>query len=157
MFFSCRHKELKTVDFVDLNKYSGRWYEIATIPISAQRGCSCTFAEYTVTEKGYVKVYNQCKKGNATDSITGKAFVKKGSGNSKLKVQFFWPFRADYYIIGLDENYQWAIVGHPSRNYLWFLSRTPKISEELYQQLERKATDQGFDVKRLVRTAQECN
>lgn len=156
--FSCKnHAHLATVQQVDLEKYAGRWYEISTIPIAPQRGCSCTYAEYTITQKGYVKVYNHCiKKGKASD-ITGKAFVKDTASNAQLAVQFFWPFRGAYWIIGLDENYQWAIVGSPSRKNLWILSRTPQMDSALYQSLLLKARDKGFDTNLLVNTLQNCN
>ena len=156
--FSCKsHTPLATVQQVDLEKYAGRWYEISTIPISPQKGCSCTYAEYTVTKKGYVKVYNHCiKKGKESD-ITGKAFVKDTATNAQLSVQFFWPFRGAYWIIGLDENYQWAIVGSPSRKNLWILSRTPQMDSTLYQSLLQKARDKGFDTHLLVNTLQNCN
>jgi apolipoprotein D and lipocalin family protein len=156
--FSCKSKKpLETVQKVDLEKYTGRWYEISTIPIAPQKGCTFTYAEYTIGKNGTVKVYNHCiKKGKVSD-ITGKAFVKDTTTNAQLAVQFFWPFRGAYYIIGLDDNYQWAIVGSPSRKNLWILSRTPQMDSTLYQSLLQTAQNKGFDTNLLVTTLQNCN
>lgn len=155
--FSCKsHEALPTAQNVNLQKYQGRWYEISTIPIKPQKGCKCTYAEYTITDKGYVKVYNHCiKKGKVSD-ITGKAFVRDTTTNAKLAVQFFWPFKGDYWILDIDPNYQWVIVGAPSRDNLWILSRTPKMDDALYTQLLATATNKGFDTSRLVKTVQDC-
>lgn len=156
-FSACKtHKPLKTAPVVNLEKYEGRWYEISTIPIRPQKGCKCTYAEYTISEKDYVKVYNHCiKKGKVSD-IKGKAFVKDTVTNAKLAVQFFWPFRGDYWILAIDDNYKWVIVGAPSRDNLWVLSRTPTMNAKLYENLLTIAESKGFDTKRLVKTVQDC-
>jgi apolipoprotein D and lipocalin family protein len=144
--------ELKTVPRVDLNKYAGKWYEIASFPQRFQKGCHCTTAEYTLSEKGYVIVENRCNKDsvNGKESyIKGKAFVEEGTGNAKLKVQFFWPFRGKYWIIDLANDYSYAVVGHPNREYLWILSRTPEMNTETYKQILLRLSENGFDVNRL--------
>lgn len=151
------NKELETVPFVDLNKYAGKWYEIASFPQRFQKGCNCTTAEYTATDKGYVIVENRCNKDSVTGKqsyIKGKAFVVKNSGNAKLRVQFFWPFRADYWIIDLADDYSYAVVGHPNRKYLWILSRTPQMQDSVYQQITQKMANKGFDISKLNRTNQ---
>ena len=144
------------VSSVDLNRYAGKWYEIASYPVSFQKGCSCTTAEYTLTDKGYVKVFNSCRKGGKISSITGKAFAVKGSHNAKLKVQFFWPFKAPYWIIGLADDYSWAIVSGPSRKYLWILCRTRQMEPKLYDQLLEKLRKEGFDLGKLKKGTQQC-
>lgn len=150
---------LPVVDSVDLSRYQGRWYDIASIPLRFSQHCTCTFAEYTADSTGYVRVYNQClnSKTGKTDSIRGKAFPVKGSKNAKLKVQFFWPFRGDYYIVDIDSNYTLAIVGSPDRNTLWILSRTPAISDSRFQDACIKAQALGFDTTRLKRVPQDCH
>src|ERR1017187_9316680 len=115
-------QELSTVKSVDLKKYAGKWYEIASFPQHFQKGCHCTTAEYTISEKGYVIVENRCNRGTIDGKesyIKGKAFVEVNTGNAKLKVQFFWPFRAKYWIIDLADDYSYAVVSHPNRKYLW--------------------------------------
>lgn len=150
-------QSMQTVPYVDLKKYAGKWYEIASFPQRFQRNCNCTTAEYTLSEKGYVIVVNRCRKGSVTGrevSIKGKAFVKKGSNNSKLKVQFFWPIRGKYWIIDLAEDYSYAVVSHPNKKYLWILSRTPKMDPGLYQQILTRLNNMGLDTGRLHRTPQ---
>ena len=148
--------ELETVKKVDLRKFAGTWYEMSHLPAKFLDGCSCISATYTMDPKGFVRVYNKCKKSNGKwTSINGKAFTVSQSGNSKLKVQFFWPFRANYYIIELAEDYSYVIVGEPRRRYLWILSRTPEMDPALYQSLVQIAGNKGFAVEFLVVTSQE--
>lgn len=150
-------QDLKTVTYVDLAKYSGKWYEISSFPQRFQKGCYCTTAEYSWSDKGYVVVENKCNKGGIAgklSSIKGKAFVDPNSGNAKLSVQFFWPFKGKYWIIDLDDQYQYAAVGHPNRKYLWILSRTPQMDTVIYQQMLARLIGLGFDVSKLQITVQ---
>lgn len=152
-----KSQELKTVDNVDLTRYAGKWYEIASFPQRFQKGCLCTTAEYTLTDKDYVIVENRCNKDsiNGKESyIKGKAFLVKNTGNAKLKVQFFWPFRGKYWIIDLGEDYSYAVVGHPNRKYLWILSRTPVMEQKIYNEILKRAKDKGFDIGKLKMTIQ---
>jgi apolipoprotein D and lipocalin family protein len=148
---------LQTVPKVDLNKYAGKWFEIASFPQSFQKGCHCTTAEYTLSDKGYVIVENRCNKGSVNGKqsyIKGKAFIEEGSNNSKLKVQFFWPFRAKYWIIDLADDYSYAVVSHPNMKYLWILSRTSKLNDTVYQQIIARLKQNGFDLSKLQVTVQ---
>ncbi|TVQ75603.1 MAG: hypothetical protein EA358_11425 [Flavobacteriales bacterium] len=159
LLFSCasNHPPLETVAYVDLEKYTGVWYDVASFPQRFQKGCHCTSATYTLKED-YLEVFNQCKKidKEQPSSVTGKAFVKNPGVNSQLSVQFFWPFRGKYWIIGLDEDYQFAVVGEPSRKYLWILSRQAQPSEQDLQKWIQVAADKGFQVENLVRTVHDC-
>jgi apolipoprotein D and lipocalin family protein len=142
---------------VDLEKYAGKWYEISSFPQIFQEGCFCTTAEYTLTNKKFVVVENRCNRGGingAPTYIKGKAFVKRNSENAKLKVQFFWPFKAKYWIIDLAEDYSFAVIGHPNRKYLWILSRTPKMDEAIYNALLFRLQQNGFDLTKLKKTEQ---
>ena len=148
---------LQTVPHVDLKKYSGKWYEIASYPQRFQKGCNCTTAEYTLSEKGYVIVENRCNKDSINGKLSyikGKAFVVKNSGNTKLKVQFFWPFKGKYWIIDLADDYSYAVVSHPSRKYLWILSRKADMNDSLYQQILSRLREKGFDLTKLKITPQ---
>jgi len=150
-------QELKTVDSVNIKMYCGKWYEIASYPQRFQRGCNCTTAEYTYTEKGYVLVENRCYKENVNGKqsyIKGKAFIEKHSGNAKLKVQFFWPFTGKYWIIDLASDYSYAVVSHPNKKYLWILSRTAKMNEQVYQAIITRLKEKGFDLSLLKLTRQ---
>lgn len=158
-FISCKtYAPLVTVSKVDLEQYKGRWYEIASFPLKAQKDCNCTTATYTPNEKGYVTVFNRCQSGKTGNikKISGKAFPVKGSNNSQLKVQFFPLIKAPYYIIDLDTAYQYAAVGTPDRNYLWILSREPELPDSVYNPIIDNVKKLGFDVTKLVKTNQSC-
>jgi apolipoprotein D and lipocalin family protein len=153
-------QELKTVANVDLAKYMGKWFEIAAFPQRFERGCNCTTAEYEMTNKNYVKVTNTCLKGADFKTVSravGKAFVVKGSNNAKLKVQFFWPFRGNYWIIELADDYSYVVVGDPSRQYLWILARQNKIEKSLYDAIVQRTKEKGFDVSKLKLANQSCH
>lgn len=158
MLWSCSNgKEPQPVASVDLKRYTGRWYEIASFPQRFQRGCHCTTADYTLSDKGYIIVENRCNKDSVNGKLSyikGKAFVEENSGNAKLKVQFFWPFRGKYWIFDLADDYSYAVVGHPNREYLWILSRTRSMDEKVYNQILERIAEKGFDVSRLVKTVQ---
>lgn len=161
--FGCglsNYAPLDVVDKVDVQRYIGKWYEIANLPNSFQKGCNCTTAEYSIIDPETIRVINTCKKDSTNGEVeqaTGKAFVVEGSNNAKLRVQFFWPFRGDYWIIELDkEKYQYAVIGTPSRKYLWILSRTPKMDEHTYNMLVDKCKTNSFDINKLQRTNQDC-
>ncbi len=146
---------LRTVPDVDLAKYAGTWYEIASFPQRFQKGCHCTTATYTRSDKGYIIVENRCNRDSVNgkaSSITGKAFVEEGSGNAKLKVQFFWPFKGKYWIIDLADDYSYAVVGHPNRKYLWILSRTPKMTDDVYRGIVGRLKENGYDLDKLQLT-----
>ena len=146
---------LTSVSTVDLKRYIGRWYEIARYPNRFQRECaSDTTAEYELKPNGKVAVVNTCRKSDgATKKASGTAKVVDAS-NARLKVTFFWPFYGDYWIIGLDLEYRWAVVGEPGRKYLWILSRTPNMPEADYQQALKQARAAGYDPHRLLKTPQ---
>jgi apolipoprotein D and lipocalin family protein len=150
-------RELPVVDNVDLTRYSGKWFEIARLPASFERKCTGDVtATYALKPEGTIEVRNACRQANGkmTES-TGTARLRDKAGpNSKLKVTFFWPFSGDYWILDLDQDYQWALVGTPDRKYLWILSRTPGINADVYGRLIARAKSLGFDISRMQRTQQ---
>jgi apolipoprotein D and lipocalin family protein len=152
----------QTVEQVDLQKYLGLWYDIASYPAWFQKGCRCTTAEYElVPGKKYIRVTNRCirfKNGRSKiNTASGKAFIVEGSNNSKLKVQFFWPFRGDYHILGLAEDYSWSLVGHPKRKYLWILCRESLMPTHTYNEVLLLVRQKGYNVDKLVKTPQHCD
>ena len=151
---------LMVVDTVDLNRYLGKWYEIASYPAWFQKGCNASTAEYSLMPDGKIQVINRCRKGSLDGPLkesNGKAEVVDNITKAKLKVWFFWPFKGDYWIIDLDPDYQWAVVGEPDRKYLWILSRTPFMDETLYQSILERLPQKGYDPAKLERTAQSDN
>ncbi len=150
-------KPLDVVPFVDIQKYLGTWYEIATIPQRFQKGCVGVTAHYSLRAGGDIDVVNVCRKETLDGrerSVRGKAWVVDKASNAKLKVRFFWPFSGAYWIIELDKDYQWAVVGHPNRNYLWILSRTPQMDGALYGELLKRIAAKGYDLSKIKKTLQ---
>jgi apolipoprotein D and lipocalin family protein len=147
---------LRTVDAVDLNRYSGTWYEIARYPNRFQRDCqSDTTAEYTLRKDGKVQVVNSCRqKDGKTKTARGTAKVADKTTNAKLRVTFFWPFYGDYWVIGLSPDYGYAIVGEPKRKYLRILSRTPEMDEATYKGVLEQMRSAGYDPDKLIKTPQ---
>ena len=140
-----------TVKAVDLERYVGLWYEIAKIPNRFQKQCvSGTTAEYTLREDGRITVVNQCvKKDGEVDDAEGIAKVVDTTTNTKLKVSFVsflgWrPFWGDYWVIGLDANYEWAIIGTPDRKYGWVLARTPGLDEKTMEEIRAIIEYNGY-------------
>lgn len=144
-----------SVPAVDLARYAGQWFEIASYPMFFQRQCvGDTTADYASAADGTVTVVNRCRTGSGFDQATGKATVVAGTGNSQLRVSFFWPFKADYWVIGLDPDYRWAVVAGPDRKFLWILSRAPQLARGDMAAALAAATSQGFDLGRLRYTSQ---
>jgi apolipoprotein D and lipocalin family protein len=148
------------VPSVDLNRYKGLWYEIARLPNFFEKKLKCVSATYTLRDDGRITVLNQ---GNylsdpkKSTSSKGVAWIPDKASPAKLKVQFFWPFSGDYWIMELDKDYRYVLVGDPSFKYLWILSREKKMDEATYNMLLRKAVNNGFDIKTIIRVEQDCN
>lgn len=155
--FAAQNFDLETVPFIDLKRYLGKWYEIASYYQRFQKDCVATTATYSLDEDGDIEVLNECR----IKSFDGKIKTAKGTAkvvdketNSKLKVSFFWPFYGKYWIIDLGQNYEFAVVSHPNREYLWILSRTPKMSESTYSEILKRLAEKGFDLTKLNLTPQ---
>ncbi len=160
--FVIAQEEPHPVPELDLQRYAGTWYEVARLPNRFQERCTGEVtASYELREDGTVTVINRCMQANGKwTEAEGRARKAEHDGpNSKLEVRFaprwlgWLPFVwADYWVLHLSPHYEHAIVGGPSRKYLWFLSRTPKVEEATMQELDRRASEQGYDIKDLVRT-----
>jgi len=146
----------EVVPHVELEKYLGKWYEIAHLPAKFQEGCNETTATYTLSKDGSISVLNQATKNGKMKQAKGKAKVVDKNSNAKLKVTFFWPFYGDYWIIKLGNDYDYSVVGTPNRKYLWILSRTPQMDNKLYSQLIEYVNSKGFDVNKLIKTLQKA-
>ncbi len=151
----------RTVEFVDLERYAGLWYEIARVPNGFQDQCVRNVtAEYVLREDGRIDVINRCEKGDGSqDEAKGLARIEDRTSNAHLKVSFFsilgWrPVWGDYMVIGLGEEYEYALVGTADRKFGWILARDPRLPPSrlgsLYQQLE----DQGYAYGSFVPTLQ---
>jgi apolipoprotein D and lipocalin family protein len=151
-----KDKELEVVSSVDLSRYVGRWYEIARLPNRFEKKCvDSVTADYALRQDGKIDVINRCRKADGKfTTAKGKAKIVDKTTNAKLKVTFFWPFYGNYWILDLGANYEYAVVGDPSRDYLWILSRTPQMDESIYQQLLNRMAERGFDTGKMIRVTQ---
>jgi len=147
---------LKTVARVDLDRYIGTWHEIARYPNSFQKGCTGSTATYTLREDGEIDVVNRCRdeRDGSLREAKGRAWVIDTASNARLKVSFFWPFRGDYWIIDLGNDYEFAVVGAPSRKYLWVLSRTPLMDDDVFNGIMERIEQLGFERDRVVKSTQ---
>ncbi len=150
-----------TVSHVDVNRYLGKWYEIGKMPNFFQRKCLTSEADYTLISSTEIGILNTCQtKAGKTETAKGKGKIVDLNTNAKLTVQFNnwfskvfpWLTRGDYWIMDLDPDYQWVIVGHPKRKYLWILSRDPKMENATYDDLLKRAQKQGYDISKISRS-----
>ena len=148
---------LETVEYVDVEQYMGKWYEIASYPTFFNTNCTATTAEYTLQNDGSVKVINECRIGSPTgrlNRIEGTARVVDETTNAELKVMFSFFAQGDYWIIALDDEYQWAVVGDPGRTTLFVLSRTPTMDDNTYEEILTLIRGSCYDPDNLVLTTQ---
>lgn len=151
-------KPLPTVDRVDLDRYMGQWYVIANIPYFGERGNVAGRAIYRPREDGRMDDIYIYRKGSfeaPEEQMEGVAWVVDTDSNAQWKVRFYWPLSFGYYIVGLDEDYQWSMVGHPTRNYAWIMAREPVMDEDLYQSLLERFETLGYDASRLLKVPQQ--
>lgn len=144
--------KLPTVEKIDLERYSGKWIEIARYENRFEIGCAGASADYTLNGDK-IDVHNRCydEKGVLSGEAHGKAYTTDSS-NSKLKVSFFWPFYGDYQVIMLAKDYRYSVVGEPTRKYLWILSRTPKLPNEDKDRIISELPLFGYDPSKLYWT-----
>jgi apolipoprotein D and lipocalin family protein len=155
--------DVKTVDTVDLQRYLGKWHEIAAIPQFFQRKCvRDTTAEYSALESGDIRVDNTCTRDDGNrEKVEGRARRSEPAATSKLEVSFlklfgeyrFWA-GGDYWIIELDPNYQWVVVGHPSRRYGWVLARKQSLPVANIAEIIGRIKAQGYDACEFIVTPQ---
>ena len=142
---------------IDLQRYLGRWYELARYENRFERGCEAVTADYTVRPDGSVDVINTCREGSPAgkaSSAEGHATVVPDSDGAKLKVSFFWPFYGDYWVLDHGDEYDWAIVGEPGGTFLWILSRDATPGQAVLERHLQRARALGYDIGMIRVTAQ---
>ncbi|QGY42660.1 lipocalin [Maribellus comscasis] len=153
---SCQSQNSGTMDYstvkeLDIERYLGTWYEIARYDHRFERDLVGVTATYSKRDDGKIKVVNRGYKNSLDgelDEAVGKAKLTDEPG--KLKVSFFWIFYADYYVLELDKNYQWALIGSSNDKYLWILSRTPQLDEQVLINILKKAEQRGYSASELI-------
>ncbi len=148
-----KHPHLPTVERVDLDRYLGTWYEIARYPAPFQEGCVATSATYSLRDGGGIRVLNRClveRFDGELREAEGRAKIVDRDTNARLKVTFFWPFYGDYWVLDLGPDYEWALVGEPSRKYLWILSRSRQMDPAVYAAIVARLPALGYAPERLL-------
>jgi len=149
-------RELKTVSYVDINRYIGKWYAVSSLPQFFTRKCLAQTAEYEIINSQTISVFNTCLKKDGSNNIKGQAVVTNGATNAELDVTFntFWTrllrVKGDYNIIQLDKNYKYVMVGSRNRKSLWIMSRTTSVPADVYEAYVKEAKELGFPVEHLV-------
>lgn len=157
-FSSCSFSENKkesmidnsTVKVFDLNRFVGKWYEIARYEHRFEKGMTHVSATYTLLDNGKIEVFNQGIKDGEKKEIKGKAKLPDPSDPGKLKVSFFLWFYSDYYVMEVDDDYQYMLIGSSSDKYLWIMSREKFMDDKLKEELLAKLKSRGYDTGRLV-------
>lgn len=155
-----QNSKVQSVESLNIERYTGTWYEILRLPNRFEKGLKCITANYTIRHDGKLTVLNRGHKISdpaLVDEAKGKAWQPDPKHPGRLKVQFFWPFSGDYWILSLDPDYRFVLIGEPSLKYLWILSRTPKLDETIVDELLQKALAMGYDLKPVIRVEQDCN
>lgn len=154
-----KQSALKTVDHVDLNRYLGDWYVFANIPYSLENGKVGSLDHYALRPDGRMdNIYKFCRGSldAPMEQWKGVAWVHNKETNAEWRVQFLWPFRVPYLIIDLDKDYQWSVIGYPSRKLAWVLSRQPALDEATYRGILKRMESQGYDSSLLQKVPQRA-
>jgi apolipoprotein D and lipocalin family protein len=140
------------VQRVDIMSYAGKWYSLYSIPTFMDKHWRQTTETYVIHPDGYYAVFTTYKKlgRDETQYIRSKLFVVRGTGNAQLKAQFLWPFKTDYWIIELAEDYSYVVVGHPQQKYLFVMGRKPHLDQELLEEIIARCAQKGYDTAQLV-------
>ena len=152
------NKNLKVVSNLDLHKFQGVWYEIAHNPWFPEKNCFSMIAHYKVIEDSKIEVTNICRKhgfNGEISKIVGKAWLVDQTITSKWEVQFIWPFSLDYWVIDLEENFNYAVIGEPDKENFWILSRKPIMEKGLLAKIIAQSKMKGYDLSNLILTPQD--
>jgi apolipoprotein D and lipocalin family protein len=137
---------------LDVKKFAGKWYSLYSTPTKYDKGSRQTVTTYTLTADDYYKVKTEYKKGNTNEThfYNSKLFLNENPKKGALEAQFIWPFKADYWVIEVGRNYEYAVVGHPNYDYLFILSRTAKMYAGLYKEIVARCKEKGYPVQNLT-------
>ena len=156
--FAEENKKLEAVSNLELQKFQGVWYEIAHNPWFPENNCFSMIADYKLLDNNEIEVTNICRKygfDGEISKITGKAWLVDPTIKSKWEVQFIWPFTLDYWVIDLQEDYKYAVIGEPDKENIWILSRKPIMKKSLLVKIIKKTKMKGYDLSNLILMPQE--
>jgi apolipoprotein D and lipocalin family protein len=144
--------ENRPVQKVDIVSFAGKWYSLYSIPTIMDQNWIETTETYVIHPDGYYAVFTTYKLVGIAERkyIRSKLFVVRGTGNAVMKAQFVWPFKADYWVIELAEDYSYVVIGHPKHKFLFIMSRTPFLQEKLLSEIIARCRSKGYDTSKLV-------
>lgn len=140
---------------LDLKRYLGNWYEIGRLPLSSEKEMDNITAIYNLKKNGAIEVINSGYKNGKKKGIRGTAWVRDKKCTGGLFVRFFWPFKAEYNVIKLDENYRYAVVMGDTKDSMWILSRTPHMEDRIYGEIIDFLNLNDFDIKKIINARQD--
>jgi apolipoprotein D and lipocalin family protein len=143
---------IRTMDYVDLDRFAGEWFVIAVIPTFIEKQAYNAVEIYAPPEDGVVHTtfrFNEGGFDGPEKEYTPTGFVREGTGNAVWGMQFIWPIKAEYRIVYVDDAYEVTIIGRSKRDYVWIMARQPELSEETYARLTRIVAQEGYDVDKL--------
>lgn len=149
--------KMETVQYVDINKFMGDWYVIANIPTFIEKEATNAIESYRLDEEGNIATTFTFFKSSSPDKIvkyTPTGFIVNKKTNAEWRMQFLWPFKSKFLIIDLDKNYETTVIGHPSRNYVWIMARSPFIEDSKYISIIENLTSVGYDISKIKKVPQ---
>ena len=153
-----RGPEMKTVEYVDLERFMGSWYVIANIPTFLEKGAHNAVETYELDDDGSIKTTFTFRKGGfdgEQKEFNPRGFVTDETSNALWGMRFVWPIKADYRIVYLDDNYSQTIVGRQKRDFVWIMARTPTLSDTDFEMLMQRSAALGYDVTKIKRVPQQ--
>jgi len=150
--------KMKTVQYVDINKFMGDWYVIANIPTFIEKEATNAIESYSLDEEGNIATTFTFFKKSSPDKIikyTPKGFIVNKKTNAEWRMQFLWPFKSKFLIIDLDKKYETTVIGHPSRNYVWIMARNPIIEDSKYISIVENLSSIGYDISKIKKVPQK--
>ena len=152
--------EMKTVDYVDIERFMGDWYVIANIPTFIEKGATNAIESYKLGNKGVIETtftFYQDSPDGEKKVYRPKGFIYNTETNAEWRMQFIWPFKMPFLIIDLDDNYKYTVIGYPSRKYVWIMAREPKLSDEVYEGILSNLAEVVYDISQINKILQQWN
>lgn len=152
--------KMKTVEYVDIQKFMGKWYVIANIPTFIEKGAHNAIESYTLNEDGTISTTFTFNKGSFHGPVKTyypKGFIINKKTNAEWGMQFIWPIKAEYLIIYCDEEYTGTVIGRSKRDYVWIMARTPEIPDSKYNEILKFLQDAGYDTSKIQKVPQKWN
>ena len=155
---SGKMEALKTVEYVDIERFMGDWYVISNIPTFIEKRATNALESYRLNNKREIETtftfHEDSPKGDKK-IYKPKGFIKNNKTNAEWRMQFLWPFKMPYLIIDLDKNYNYTVIGVPNRKYVWIMSRKPSLDSKTYNIIIDKLKQVGYDIKQIKKVTQE--